>query len=130
MSYLFTWSYLCWYKHYLIICWLMLKLDPCYFLAAAHIAGIHVILLLIGDGLMTGNNYLRMYAIASEPYPQNIHNVARFENLPNLIPDIASALCNGRFASWSRRNKSIVTIFLRLLYFLMIYGAHITHSVC
>ena len=67
------------------------------FIAEAHIAGIHVVLLLVGDGLMTGNNYLELHAIASEPYPQNIYNVRRFNVLEGLIPDIASALCNGKW---------------------------------
>jgi collagen type VI alpha len=60
----------------------------------AHIDGIHIVLVTVGPGLTTGRNYLRLHAIASEPYAENIFNVRDFPELDRIIPGIAGSLCN------------------------------------
>ena len=62
---------------------------------AAKIAGIHIILVAVGDGLSTGRNYLKLQSIPSDPVADNFFNVLSFNDLEKLVPDVASAMCNG-----------------------------------
>ncbi len=60
------------------------------------IEGIHTILVLVGTGLTTGRNYLKLHAIASEPYSQNIFSVESYKSLLRAVPGITNALCDGK----------------------------------
>jgi collagen type VI alpha len=60
----------------------------------AHVAGIYTILVTVGYGLNTGNNFLYLHSLASEPYSENFLNVVSFTMLDALSANVTDALCN------------------------------------
>ena len=62
-----------------------------------QIEGTHFTLVLIGNGLVNGRNYLLLHGIASEPYAANIFNVPVFSDLNRLVPEVTLSLCDGKY---------------------------------
>lgn len=60
----------------------------------AHISGIYTILVTVGEGLNSGNQYIEMQVFASAPVEANFLNVFNFSSLPTLSAAVAADMCN------------------------------------
>lgn len=52
---------------------------------------IHLMVVSVGDQI----NNLELKGIASEPVDKNLFKVERFQDLPNLVQQLANAMCDG-----------------------------------
>ena len=73
----------------------------------ARIDGTHIVVVTVGKGLNQGRSYLNLHGIASEPVAQNFFNVPSFTMLKDLVPGVASALCNGKETPTSQFSYNI-----------------------